>query len=169
MIFNSMIFGAGGLTYESGTYTPTQHETRPTISFSDTHSTPPFLVMMALDEGSSSTESRPYSLHVWSYVDVITANSVGYPGAYSYTAPQPLAAFVSGGYCRENSTHGQWSTLNLDTSIRVQNGPSVSTDTSNAYSRYFVTETGFRPSCTNSYTSQVAAGANYTWYAIWKE
>ena len=165
MIFNSMIFGSGGLTYETGTYTPTSHQTRPTISFSNTHSTPPFLVMMALDSGSSSTESRPYSLHVWSYVDVITANGVGMP--YGTTSNTPYAAWVSGEYCREYSTHGRWSNVTVDTSIRVQNGPSVSTDTSNAYSRYFVTETGFKPSCTNSYTSQVAAGANYTWFAVW--
>ena len=168
MIINPVIFGSGGLTYETGTYTPTQHETRPTISFSDTHSTPPFLVMMALDDGSSSTETQPYSLHVWSYVDVITANGVGYP-FYSYTGSTPYAAFVSGGYCRQSATAGRWGNRNIDTSIAVQNGPSVSTDTSNAYSRYFATETGFRPSCTNSYTSQVAAGANYTWFAVWKE
>ena len=165
-LFYPVIFGSGGLTYETGTYTPTSHQTRPTISFSNNHSEPPIMVFIALDYGSSSTESRPYSLEIWSYVDVVSVNSLGYEH-YLYNSDNCFSAFVSGAYIRETSTHGSWSGSTLDTSIAVRYGPSNSGDSSNAYSRYFVTENYFKPSCTNSYTSQVAAGCTYTWFAVW--
>ena len=47
--------GGGGLTYETGTYTPSSDIARPTISFTGTHSTPPWAICLAADISSPAS------------------------------------------------------------------------------------------------------------------
>lgn len=52
--------GGGGLVYETGTWTPTEDVSKPTISFANAHSNRPFFVMMT--DTSEETQDSNYML-----------------------------------------------------------------------------------------------------------
>ena len=151
----------GGLTgyeIETGTYTPSSNTARPTISFAKTHTTTPFFVGMWMHSQNTLTDnSRNY---VFAFFDFWRLSGGDYvPGSTSDTSQLHYAK----AYYTYTSSSG--SVTNSATNIRYNAGSSG--DSSTLYSRYWVTESGFRP-YTNSSSRYWASGKEFKWIAIWK-
>ena len=125
------VSGGGGCDYETGTYTPTADIARPSISFSKTHSTPPVLIGMS-DVSDNSTITGN-SVVVWLFFDAYQQNGSGYP--YSTEVQRNSVMFYSIKTSSGVSNSGLMITYSSDNP--------ASTD--KYYSRYWATESGFRP------------------------
>lgn len=145
-----------GLEYETGTYTPTEETTRPTISFSKIHTSMPIYVTII-----DASNERPTSsgLGFWHYIDyekwfgatmkIQTGTTPpGYVATYMY--------YMASGSYRERSNELRFSSDDT-------------TDTNYNYPRYYVTPTGFKPGeVGGSVSSSFRANTTYKWIAIWK-
>lgn len=152
LIVNVSGGGGSGLTYETGTYTPTADTTRPTISFANTHSTTPFFV--ALYDASGASTSVANNICFFSFVDIYryfgdsfpsSANAIRY-AAITYIYRSSSTSTLTGIQCTYNSD---------DTG-----------SSSTSYSRYWVTESDFKPYA-NSTSRYFRANRNYKWIAVW--
>lgn len=151
----------GGLTgyeIETGTYTPSSNTARPTISFAKTHSTTPFFVGMWMHSQNTLTDnSRNY---VFVFFDFYRYSGGDYvPGSPSSTTTLHYAKAYysytgSSGTVSNGGTNIQYNSDNTGAS-------------SASYSRYWVTESGFKP-YTNSTSRYWGNGKTFKWIAIWK-
>lgn len=141
--------GGGGLVYESGTYTPTEDNSRPTISFSTSHTTFPIYVFIADKTGNdTSTDSMLY----WYYVDFECVPGGGVLVGSSYRYGYVYYVYRSSG-----------STSASNTSITNPDN-----NTSNVNSRaYWVSESGFKTSFGSAATKPYRSGRTYKWIAVW--
>ena len=146
--------GGGGLEYESGIWTPAADIARATISFQRTHSEMPIHVM--LSDISSIDTLIGNSCTFWCYDDAYLISGYPFPMNASkavkcYSIPQWVYSISSSyGAGRIYCTY-----------------PSSSTsDSSSAFPRYWVTETGFHP-YSNSASRYFRAGRSYKWIAVW--
>jgi len=145
--------GGSGLTYETGTYTPTADTARPSISFSNTHSTTPILVAMADTSAASSITSSSNVL--FCYWDPYRAFGTSFPT--STTSPRYSVAFYS--YRGSSSFTSQ--------AVTTQYNSDNTSSSSSSYSRYWATASDFHPG-SNSNSRYWRSGRTYKWYAVWK-
>lgn len=141
--------GGSGLTYESGTYTPTADTARPTISFTGSHTSPPMLVLMSDTSSASGITSN--SNTIFCYENVYEAFSSGYP--YSTSATRYGVASYT-----YRSSNGS-----TTASVQVQYS---GTGTSTSYASYWVTNSAFYP-YSNSTSRYWRKNRNYKWVAVW--
>ena len=147
------VSGGSGLVYETGTYTPASDTARPTISFANNHSTTPAFVMMS-DTSSQSTLSNNSCVY-FSFDDPYRAFNSGFP--YSTSALR-----------YENITYiykGTGSSISSGAS-QTQYSSDNTSSSSSSYSRYWVTESNFKPYA-NSSSRYWRSGRTYKWIAVW--
>lgn len=138
--------GGGGLVYETGTYTPAADIATPTISFSNTHSTPPWAICIAAD--SSSFLAANSNLW-WTYNSFYYGVGV----APFRSSSGHHYGVVRYGYRSSSVTAGG---VNL----------SALTGSSTSSLSYWVTSSEFTPS-TESTSRYYRAGTDYKWIAVW--
>lgn len=143
--------GGGDVTIETGTYTPSADTAKPTISFSKTHSKLPVFAEMVDADGYISTSSSSIS---WYYV-----NWEQLIGGAVYVSTSD----VRYGEIRKTWRGSNESSLSSSTT-NVTVSESNTGDSSNAYPRFSVTESGMMPYSGGTWR----AGRTYKWIAVWK-
>ena len=147
--------GSSGLVYETGTYTPTTDIKQPTITFSNTHSTTPIFVGLFDTKGTNTDATN--TNYSFMYFDIYRAFGTGIP----YNSSSLRYGIYMMTY-RGTST----SSVASVTTGHVQYNSDNTGASSSSYSRYFATETGFKP-LTNS-NRYWRSDRTYKWIAIWK-
>lgn len=148
--------GGGGLEYETGTYTPTADIARPTISFTNTHTTAPFYVLISDSTGTYSNVTNS------NYAMMFTDFGQLHGGVVENSGGTAIR------YGEVRYTSRSSSTTSLTAGAAVFYTPSTDTrDSINTYMRYWVTETGFKPYCNNA-SRYWRTGRTYKWIAVWK-
>ena len=147
--------GGGGLVYETGTYTPREDLARPTISFANTHSEAPVLVLLSDQTGTASSATN--SNHNFCYCDFYKLWGHGIP--YSSSGFRYAIAYFS---YRGTST----SSVTTASVVCSQNSDSTSAS-GTSYPRYWVSPTGFHP-YSNSTSRYWRTGRTFKWIAVWK-
>ena len=133
--------GGTGLTYEAGTYSPSTDTIQPTISFTNAHSSKPFLVLIADTKGTAQATNN--SNVYWCSIDWYTAFGTQIKvGSNNYYARR------QGGYKGTSNSM----------SATGSNNSSDSTD--------YVSSSAFKP--TNGSSYYFRAGRTYDWIAVWK-
>lgn len=147
--------GSSGLTYETGTYTPTNDIARPTIAFTNVHNEAPIYIGMfdVTDTSNQNTNTN----YCWEYFDHYKMWGTSLP----YASDGLRYAFIFY-YYRSTST-----TATTTGWVQCSNNSDSSGDGDTSYPRYWVTETDFKPS-SNSTTRYWRASRTYKWIAIWK-
>ena len=149
------VSGGGGLVYETGTYTPTSDVASATVSFTNTHSTLPAIVVMA--EASNSLSSwTNYSLFEWNYINTGDLFGGGYPRSSAYLGYGRVDVI------RKSNT----SSLNVTNTISFQYPSSETSDANETYPRYWVTASSFKAYSSNN-TYYWRSGRTYKWIAVW--
>lgn len=154
-LIDSITSGSTGLTYETGTYTPTSDIARPTISFTNSHSEAPIIVCFYDTTGTIDTTTNTNMGFM--FFDVYKLWGVGYPYSssayryaqitYSYRSSNTNSISASSAHCSYNSAN--------------------TGSSSTSYTRYWVDTTSFRP-YSNSTSRYWRAGRTYKWIAVWK-
>jgi len=149
------VSGGSGLTYETGTWTPTSDIARGEISFANTHSEAPILI--ALSDATGTANAVTNSNMSFVFFDPYKAFGAGFPynstglryvfNFYGYRGTSTGSISCSGFMCSKNS------------------GNTGSSDTS--YPRYWASPTKFYP-YSNSDSRYWRSGRTYKWYAVWK-
>ncbi len=143
----------GALECETGTYTPGNNIAKPTISFANSHTNPPAIIVMT--DTSSASGITANSNTAFMLIDFERLNGAGYP--YSTSATRyALAAYI---YRTSNG-----STLG---STQIQYGSDDTGSGSTGYYRYWATASAFYP-YSNSSSRYWRSGRTYKWIAIWK-
>ena len=146
--------GGGGLEYETGTYTPSEDIARPTINFTNTHTSMPLFV--SIEDNTDTYDATSNTNYVFCYEcwdvyhnKIWASESSYYYGkvTWNYRASN-AAAIISGA------------------GVSFLYPSTDSTSSNNNFPRYWVTETGFKP-YTNSTTRYWRAGRTYKWIAVW--
>ena len=141
----------GGLEYETGTWTPSEDTTRGTVSFSNTHTLPPVMIMMT-DTTQTSCEAN--SNLGFSYLDHYRQAGHGLP---------------YGGIVRYGDAEYMYSTTNNGTSSSAQ----IFTTSSDSPSDTIKTSAGYWAKANEFYPSSGSdsrywrAGRTYKWIAVW--
>lgn len=138
---------------ETGTYTPTADAYNPTISFTNIHSEAPIYVAMTDTSDASGITSN--SIVGWMAYDPYKLFGTGFP--YSTSATR---------YMLVHWTYKSSSGMSAS-GLQVQYNSDNSGNSSTSYSRYWLTETGFK-AYSNSSSRYWRANRNYKWLAIWK-
>lgn len=143
------ISGGGGLEYEEGTFSPAEDIARPTISFTNTHSSPPMFVIMSDATGTDDT-TTPTNL------------------AFAYTSFYDFTGYGVPSNVSANRRYGI-----VDYVYRTATNPSQAvtgvtdlTGSGSYAAEYWVSTTGFYPS-TASDTRYWRANRTYKWIAVW--
>lgn len=136
----------GGLEYESGIFIPVNDIARPTINFSDVHTTRPYNVIIK-DANGAITENSVLFWTVVSWYDAFDAP------AYSVT-DLPVYGGLRWAYGQPNGY--------------AANGGNISAITGSSMQAldYSITPTAFYPYC-NSSSFLFRAGRTYKWIAVW--
>lgn len=148
--------GGSGLVYEAGTYTPSSDIARPTITFANSHTTPPIHISFVDATNDYGTSGVTNANMGFEYTDwwrltkagLYYASSTIYYGVANYWyRTSNVASFTTNrSYFAVNSDNAQ--------------------DSGTTYPRYWATETGFRP-YTSSSGRYWIAGRTYKWIAVW--
>ena len=146
--------GGGGLVYETGTWTPSDDIARGTVSFSNSHTDPPFLI--CLSDTTGTAHSVTNSNYLFCFFDPDRAFGVGYP--YSSSGYRYAVAYFS---YRGSSTSSISSAAML-CSQRTTNTSSSGT----SYPKYWATKSEFHP-YSNSTSRYWRGGRTFKWYAVW--
>ena len=147
--------GGGGLTYETGTYTPTADTARPTITWTNTHTEAPVLVLFSDQTGTAhSTTNSNYN---FMYCDFYKLWGYGIP--YSSSGFRYAVAYYS---YRGNST----SSISSSATVITNNSDSTSSS-GTTYPRYWASPTDFHP-YSGSTSRYWRSGRTYKWIAVWK-
>jgi len=147
--------GGSGLTYETGTWTPTSDIARGEISFANTHSEAPILIALSDATGTANTVTNSNMSFV--FFDPYKAFGAGFP----YNSTGLRYAFNFYGY-RGTSTGSISGSVFMCSKNSDNTG---SSDTS--YPRYWASPTKFYP-YSNSTSRYWRSGRTYKWYAVWK-
>ena len=139
--------GGSGLEYESGTYTPSSDVSSASISFTNTHTTRPFCVIMADTTETLADTNSILLFGVSSWYDVF--------GASFYTTETALR-YARILYDYKSSTG----------SMQSNNAITALTGTGTATFPYWITESGFYAYTTVN-TRYFISGRTYKWIAVW--
>ena len=137
-----LTYEGGGFEYETGTYTPATDTASPSISFSNTHTNRPILVMI-MAENKTYDASYANTVMRWQLL-----SSYDY---YGYSINYAHAEFRY--FIRASGAYAHYTTTITDL-----------TNTTYGMPRW-LTNSGFSPYCSDSYFYR--AGLNYTWVAVW--
>lgn len=151
MIFNASITqigGGTGLEYETGIFTPTADISRPTISFAETHSRLPSYIIM-IDENESFTGSAALMFSMVNWYEIY-GHGVPYGASYQLRYGVVSYAYTNNGKGGNGSYH-------------LATSSDSSSNTATSHTRYYATESGFRPYGSSNFI----AGSSYTWAAYW--
>ena len=141
-----------GLTYETGTYSPTSDIAKLTVSFSKTHQYLPFFIAFVRTDTSTPAASRNVSFIYYDATNMVASS--GYMHSTNHRYGYVYFQFVG--------TNGTASSANLQFSH-----PSSDTGTSStAYPRYWVTTSNFK-AYTNSSSRYWTGGETFKWIAVW--
>ena len=143
--------GGGGLEYETGTWTPSEDTSRGTVSFTNTHTLPPLMIIMS-DTTESSCNAN--SILGFSYIDHYRQAGHGLP--YGGTTRYGYI-----GYMYSLSSNGASS----GTQIFAYSSDSGSAP-SGTWANYYADSDAFYPG-SNSTSRFFRAGRTYKWIAIW--
>jgi hypothetical protein len=144
--------GGSGLTYETGTYTPSADIAQPTINFANAHTELPIFVMMS--DAMHDYNTTTYTSYFWSYQNFYTAFGSGVP--YSSSAERyGLVTWI-------HRTNGSSNTSNGAIQISYTTGNS-----NTSYLGYWLSTSWFKPS-SNSTSRYWRKNRTYKWIAIWK-
>jgi hypothetical protein len=149
------VTGGGGLEYESGTWEPASDIARGSISFTNSHSEAPAVIV--LSDATGTAHSATNSNYVFVWFDYYKLDGKGVP--YSSSGFRYATAFFN---YRGSST----SSISTGGYICSQNSGNTSSSGA-SYPRYWASPTGFHP-YTNSTSRYWRAGRTYKWLAIWK-
>lgn len=135
--------GGSGLVFETGIYEPTADISKPTITFTDTHTTRPYSIIIEDVTGTNTTTSTVMFWTVISWYDAFGAPAISTKGGYCYGG-------LRWGYGASNGF--------------AANGGNINSET--AFATYMTPE-HFIPYC-NSSSFVYRAGRTYKWIAVWK-
>lgn len=141
--------GGSGLVFEQGTWTPNEDVFRPTINFTDTHTSRPFFVMIADTEETLAETDNSLFWTISSWYDAYGVGIKTTSTAYAYARVQ---------YANKSSS-----------SIGA-GGTTVSQlvgDTNATYMGYHLSESWFKPYCGVD-TRYWKSTRTYKWIAVWK-
>ena len=155
LIVNVAGGGGSGLKYETGEYTPSSDITRPTITFSNSHTEAPVFVLFSDMTGTAHSDTN--SNYNFMYCDFYKLWGHGIP--YSSSGYRYAAAYYS---YRSNST----SSISSSATICSYNSSNTSSS-STSYPRYWASPTDFHP-YSNSTSRYWRSGRTYKWIAVWK-
>lgn len=144
----------GGLVYETGTWTPSENISVPTISFTNTHTDSPMFVMMS--DASDAPTMETYTNYVFTYVDWYRLTGTGFP--YSGTADLRYGLVRS--EVRNNSTASTTNSASIFKYTSDETGATI------YYPQYYVTNEYFKPDTNNS-SRYWRTGRTYKWIAVW--
>lgn len=130
-----------GLVYETGTFTPSEDITNPSINFSNTHTTRPFHVLISDIDDTTPTDNSMSMWSMTSWYDMFGTTIGTYYARTQYAYQNNSPAF--GG--------------NFITGL---------TGATTSYMSYFLTESGVVPY--GGSTRYWRAGRTYKWIAVWK-
>lgn len=147
--------GSSGLTYETGTYTPSTNESRPTINFVNTHSEAPIYV--GIFDVTDTTDQTTNTNYAWQYFDHYKMWGTSLP----YSSTDLRYAFIFY-YYRGTST-----TATTTGWLQCVNDSDNEGDGGVSYPRYWVDKNSFRP-YTYSTGRMWRPTRTYKWLAIWK-
>ena len=148
------VAAAAGLVYETGVWEPASDIARGTISFANSHSEPPTVIILADAEGTANSVTNTNILFTW--FDVQRFTGYGFP--YSSSGFRYAAAYYS---------YRGSSTSSLSSAGLLCSQPTTSTSASGTtYPRYWATASEFHP-YSNSTSRYWRAGRAYKWTAIW--
>lgn len=140
-----------GMTFETGTWTPAEDIARGTISFASTHSSMPLYVCI-FDQTQTTHETGSPSYML--YMDEYQIFGATFPSNTNFRYGCITSLFKT-----DSGTNVYVGTLQY---------PSTETgNSSTAYPRYWVTESGFYP-YSGSTARYWRAGRTYKWLAVWK-
>lgn len=143
--------GGGGLTYETGTYSPSADIARPTISFTNAHTDPPILVMFADATGTDHTATSSNYACIIANINAFIGGGV--PSNASSNCRYGIASYVY-----RSSTNPSQAASGIT---------SLTSSSSGSGLLYWVTNTGFIPSSAST-SRYWRAGRTYKWIAVWK-
>ena len=146
--------GGGGLTYETGTYTPASDTTSATISFSDTHTSPPFFYMI-IDCSSTALETE------WSAISDIYCNiAQAFADVTSYNGSN-IYGYVLRIYSGNSAPIGGNPVSNT---VKLNTAYNDTSSSTSVESQYWSTNTGIKAEAN---TRSLKAGRTYKWIAVW--
>lgn len=137
--------GGGGLEYEEGTFTPSEDVAKPTIYFSNTHTSRPFSITIA-DVGATTPDTS--SAVVWNFVSYYDV----FGSPYNIDSNLYYAIIP---YRYKTSSSDTASTFRINT---------LSNTGTNVCFQYWVSESAFYPEGNNS---TYRSGRTYKWIAVW--
>lgn len=145
--------GGGGLVYETGTWSPSEDVARPTINFTNTHSSMPVYVCLT-DSGN--------------YYDTLNSNMNFVYCDYSSIANSPIYVSTTNlRYALVFYIYRGTSATGVSQSYNhITNPVDDQSEGSNGYAKYWVKPDSFRP-YTNSDSRYWRSGRTYKWIAVW--
>lgn len=149
--------GGSGLVYESGTYTPTADSSRPTISFTGTHTLPPCYI--SIYDCTTSSVPASNSVVAMTYIDSYRMFNSGYSYSSSAQRYGTIQYIYKGSSSSSLNTGTVHFTYNSDTSLPSNGGTS--------YAQYWATKSDFKP-YSNSTSRYFRKNRTYKWFAVWK-
>lgn len=149
--------GGSGLEYETGTYTPSENISRPTINFKKTHSKPPCFVSMY--DCTGTTDETTYTNVAFNFIDMYQLFNGSYP--YSSSGTNGMRYGTASYIYRGTSL----TSLSTGTQHMTYNYTNTGSGSS-SYSRYWTDESSFRPYCVST-SRYWRTTRTYKWIAIW--
>ena len=153
----SITSGLSGLEYETGTYEPEEDDFKPTISFTNTHTTLPSLVIIS--ETSNIYDETTNSNYMFTYID------------YNLFVGSELYEKSDGSLVDYGFVLALYRATGLESLITyyktLTHGATESSSSDPEYPRYWVSETGFTPS-SNSRNRLWRSGKTFEWIAVWR-
>lgn len=150
--------GSADLTYETGTFIPTEDISTPQIYFKNHHDTTPiYFTISCIDDENTTLNIMKFCTYADAYKITGAPIRSGSSSDYKYS-------LISFGYMQSNASWGmtgtQMQTITSSDDSRTRNY----NDT-----RYWVNEEWFKP-CAGYWATDHPFGANktYKWIAIWK-
>lgn len=147
------VSGGGGLVYETGTWTPAEDISSYEIGFTNQHSSPPFMFIVADTTNTYSDVTNS------SYGTVLVNWNAALGGIFNRDNAGSNYYGQVGGYYRNTSA----------TSISIQNiniSQLTGSTTSSSYASYWASTTGIK-AYTLSSTRYWRTGRTYKWIAVW--
>jgi len=140
-----------GMVFETGTWTPSADIAKGSISFSNTHTVAPYCVHI-FDQTQTTPTTNSISNMIYTDAYQMFGDTVPYSSNFRY-------GFVYAAYKTDSGGNVYMGTLQY---------PSTNTgNSSTAYPRFWVTESGFNP-YSGSDARYWRSGRTYKWIAIWK-
>lgn len=137
------VSGGGGLEYEEGTWTPTQDIAQQSISFTDTHTTRPWSVVLWDADGTIAPDSSNLQISIISVSDYL---GIQIP----YSSTKSIYGFGSYVFAYNNSYSTASQSFTSASSVNNYMSSSSFKAYSNSTGRYF------------------RSGRTYKWVAVWK-